>query len=73
MAASAEAGELKCVMEPYQRYRVSKQRPSARPRTLEFVLVIDKQGRQKTSNGEEVMSRLADAEKKLLSRAEVVM
>jgi len=73
VAASAEAGELKCVMEPYQRYRVSKQRPSARPRTLEFVLVIDKQGKQKVSSGEEVMSRLVEAEKKLLSRAEVVM
>lgn len=71
--ASAEAGELKCVMEPYQRYRVSKQRPSARQRTLEFVLVIDKQGKQKSSNGEEVMNRLAEAEKKLLSRVEVTV
>lgn len=71
--ASTEAGELKCVMEPYQRYRVSKQRPSERQRTLEFVLVIDKQGKQKSSNGEEVMNRLAEAEKKLLSRVEVAI
>lgn len=65
VAASAEVGELKCVMEPYQRYRVSKQRPSERPRTLEFVLVIDKHGSNKASSGEEVMNRLFEAEKKL--------
>lgn len=73
VAASADVGELKCVMEPYQRYRVSKQRPSSRPRTLEFVLVIDKQGKHKASSGEEVMNRLAEAEKKLSSRVEVGM
>lgn len=69
--ASAEVGTLKCVMEPYQRYRVSKQRPSARPRTLEFVLVIDKEGKHRATSGEEVMSRLVEAEKKL-SQIQVV-
>jgi len=73
VAASSEVGELKCVMEPYQRYRVSKQRPSARPRTLEFVLVIDKMGAHKASSGEEVMSRLVEAEKKLMSGAEAAL
>lgn len=63
--ASAAVGELTCVMEPYQRYRVSKQRPSERSRTLEFVLVIDKQSGGNPSKADEVMNKLAEAEKKL--------
>ena len=73
VSASADIGELKCVMEPYNRYRVSKQRPSERPRTLEFCLVIDKNGKHQTSSSEEVMNKLAEAEKKLLSRVEVAL
>jgi adenine-specific DNA-methyltransferase len=71
--ASAQVGHLRCVMEPYQRYRVSKQRPSTRARTLEFVLVIDKLSKHKTNNGDEVMSRLFDAEKKLSIQKEVAV
>lgn len=62
--ASSKVGSLTCVMESYQRYRVSKQRPSERPRTLEFALVIDKHGKS-TDGGEQVMKRLIDAEKQL--------
>ena len=35
------AGRLSWVWRPYKRYRVSSQRPSPRPHTLEFVLMVD--------------------------------
>lgn len=35
------AGRLSWVWRPYKRYRVSSQRPSPRPHTLEFVLIVD--------------------------------
>lgn len=34
-------GRLSWVYRPYKRYRVSSQRPSPRPHTLEFVLVVE--------------------------------
>lgn len=38
---SAAHGRLACLMQPYKRYRVSTQRMSPRPHTIEFVLHID--------------------------------
>jgi len=65
---SARHGRLSCVMEAYQRYRVSKQRPSARPRTLEFVLVVNRN--QAPGGGDEVLDKIIKAEK-ILNEAAV--
>jgi len=37
----AERGSLRIVRRPYKRYRVSSQRPSPRPHTVEFVAAVD--------------------------------
>jgi len=70
LSSSGSVGSLKCVMEPYQRYRVSKQRPSVRPRTLEFVLVIDTSGKPSKSNVDEVFEKIVESEKTLQTRTE---
>ena len=41
LQAAAERGRISCLTRAYKRYRVSAQRMSARPRTVEFVLSID--------------------------------
>ena len=41
LQAASERGRLSCLTRAYKRYRVSSQRMSARPRTVEFVLSID--------------------------------
>ena len=41
LQAASERGRLSCLTHAYKRYRVSAQRMSARPRTVEFVLSID--------------------------------
>ncbi|NLN75362.1 MAG: DNA adenine methylase [Armatimonadetes bacterium] len=41
LGALANRGELSVVCRPYKRYRVSSQRPSPRPHTVEFVAIVD--------------------------------
>ena len=41
LQAAGERGRLTCLTHSYKRYRVSSQRMSARPQTVEFVLGID--------------------------------
>lgn len=41
LQAAAEHGHLSCVTRVYKRYRVSSQRMSSRPHTVEFVLCLD--------------------------------
>jgi adenine-specific DNA-methyltransferase len=41
LEALAKRGDLRVLTQPYRRYRVSSQRPSPRPHTVEFVAVVD--------------------------------
>lgn len=41
LACLADRGALDVVVRKYKRYRVSSQRPSARPHTTEFVAIVD--------------------------------
>jgi len=41
LSTLAERGSLQIVRRQYKRYRVSSQRPSPRPHTVEFVVVVD--------------------------------
>lgn len=43
----AERGRCSAIMRKYKRYRVSRQRPSARPHNVEFVVLVDT---EKSSN-----------------------
>ncbi|MCE5197565.1 MAG: DNA adenine methylase [Armatimonadota bacterium] len=48
LSCLSERGRLDVVVKRYKRYRVSSQRPSPRPHTIEFVAIVDTQtdGRQ---------------------------
>ena len=54
LQAAAERGRLTCLTHAYKRYRVSSQRMSARPRTVEFVLNIDTARRAGAGEAERV-------------------
>lgn len=41
LAANADRGDVRLLMRPYKRYRVSSQRYSPRPHTLEFVVITE--------------------------------
>lgn len=45
----SSCGRLSWVLAPYKRYRVSSQRPSPRPHTVEFVLIADRSRRPRRS------------------------
>lgn len=64
LQAAAERGQLSCLTHSYKRYRVSSQRMSARPRTVEFILSIDTARRSGTDAAErmEEMIRAHEAE-----------
>jgi len=66
LRAASERGRLSCVCHAYKRYRVSSQRASARPRTVEFVLSIDTSRRAGAGDaervGEEIRARQAEAD-----------
>jgi adenine-specific DNA-methyltransferase len=49
LAALAARGELRVFPQPYKRYRVSTPRRSPRPRTVEFLAVLDTEGRSSTA------------------------
>ena len=54
LQAAGERGHLSCLTHSYKRYRVSSQRMSARPRTVEFVLSIDTARRPAAGEAERV-------------------
>lgn len=54
LRAASERGRLSCLTRAYKRYRVSAQRMSARPRTVEFVLSIDTARRPRAGEAERV-------------------
>jgi adenine-specific DNA-methyltransferase len=61
---NAARGGLRLFLRPYKRYRVSSQRYSAKPRNIEFVLVLDTQApRHRDVAG--LMGRLEAAEQAL--------
>lgn len=64
LQAAAERGHVSCLTHSYKRYRVSSQRMSARPRTVEFVLSIDTARRSGAGEAERVgeMIRAQEAE-----------
>ena len=66
LRAASERGALSCVCHAYKRYRVSSQRASARPRTVEFVLSIDTSKRAGAGDaervGEEIRARQSEAD-----------
>lgn len=41
LSVLAERGNLRIIRRPYKRYRVSSQRPSPRPHTVEFVAIVN--------------------------------
>jgi adenine-specific DNA-methyltransferase len=54
LAVLAARGGLRVVTRQYERYRVSRQRPSHRPTTTEFVAVVDTHARSSLSRVDEV-------------------
>lgn len=58
LAVAAERGKLSCVTNSYKRYRVSSQRKSVRPRTVEFVLSIDTTRRGSANDADETAARI---------------
>ena len=62
LEAAAGRGKLSCVLAPYKRYRVSAQRLSVRPRTIEFVLTIDTARPGDTRQAEEIEAQIRRAE-----------
>ncbi len=54
LGVAAERGYISGLTHSYKRYRVSSQRMSARPRTVEFVLSIDTARRSSTGEAERV-------------------
>jgi adenine-specific DNA-methyltransferase len=47
----AERGRLSLLTTRYKRYRVSSQRPSHRPHTVEFVAIVDRSARPRPGDG----------------------
>jgi adenine-specific DNA-methyltransferase len=61
LSALAERGATHIVTQRYKRYRVSTQRMSARPHTVEFVVVLDKSARPRPELASEHLETLAQA------------
>lgn len=57
-----ERGPLQVLVQPYKRYRVSSQRASPRPLTVEYVLVVDCERRHSGLSATEAARRVRAAE-----------
>lgn len=54
----AERGALRIVRRQYKRYRVSSQRPSPRPHTVEFVAIVDTSERARRGSVERAIAEI---------------
>ncbi|MGO8672232.1 MAG: DNA adenine methylase [Capsulimonadaceae bacterium] len=64
-ASLAARGALRLVMRRYKRYRVSTQRMSLRPHTVEFVAVLDREGMVDPGAADRCLDELRQAEEGL--------
>lgn len=58
LTAACARGKTECVSKAYKRYRVSSQRPSSKPQTLEFVLITDTSRRANATDPEMIAEQL---------------
>ena len=65
LAAVAEKGMLKVLTSPYKRYRVSSQRRSPKPRTVEYLVLVRRGGRTSPSTVRRLAEDLTDREREL--------
>ncbi|MCE5314133.1 MAG: DNA adenine methylase [Armatimonadota bacterium] len=62
LSCLAERGALDVVVKRYKRYRVSSQRPSPRPHTVEFVAIVDTQSGERRYSVEDAVSIIMNSE-----------
>ncbi|OFX18197.1 MAG: DNA methyltransferase [Armatimonadetes bacterium RBG_16_58_9] len=70
LRANVERGDVRIEMREYKRYRVSTQRFSTKPVNVEFIIVVDTQGRSQAWVDELMAGVLATEQKALESHAE---
>jgi adenine-specific DNA-methyltransferase len=68
IAAACRHGRTVCVRDAYKRYRVSAQRPSPKPLTVEFVLVTDTGRRGRAGEAGAILETLTRTEAEALAR-----
>ena len=68
LAAAATRGHLRCVGNPYKRYRVSAQRRSGKPLNIEFVLIVDTSRPGRAEEAERIGQVLRQVEAEALAR-----
>lgn len=67
LQSAARRGAITCVAKPYKRYRVSTQRMSRKPMNVEFILMIDTQGKSTQTEAADLYEEIVRTEEEALS------
>jgi len=65
LACLGERGGLTVIPRKYKRYRVSSQRPSARPHTTEFVAIVDTRGTRRQDQVRRAVDMIMEGERSM--------